>query len=217
MPDFATRRTIMVDTQVRPSDVTKFPIIDAMLGIPRERFVPDALREMAYLGDNIDLGDGRVMLSPRSLSKMLDALDIQGDELVLDVGTALGYSAALMSRLAEAVVALEDDASRVREAQAALAEISADNVAVVEGPLPDGAPQHGPYDVIAVEGGVEELPQALEDQLKEGGRVACIFMEGALGTCRIGYRMDGHISWRFAFNAAAPVIPGFEKRPSFVF
>lgn len=217
MPDFATRRTIMVDTQVRPSDVTKFPIIDAMLSIPRERFVPDALREMAYLGDNIDLGDGRVMLSPRSLSKMLDALDIQGDELVLDVGTALGYSAALMSRLAEAVVALEDDAARAREAQAALAEISADNVAVVEGPLPDGAPQHGPYDVIAIEGGVEELPRALEDQLKEGGRVACIFMEGALGTCRVGYKMDGHISWRFAFNAAAPVIPGFERRPSFVF
>lgn len=217
MPDFAARRTLMVDTQVRPSDVTKYPIIEAMLTIPRERFVPAARREAAYVGENIDLGPGRVLLEPRTLAKMLDALDVVGDELVLDVGAGLGYSSAVISRLAEAVVALEADSDMAEEAEAALAEIGADNVAVVRGPLAEGSARHGPFDVITVQGGVAEVPEALIAQLKDGGRIACLFMEGALGTCRIGHKIDGQVSWRFAFNAAAPVLPGFARSPSFVF
>ena len=110
MTDYAARRAVMVDTQIRPSDVTKFPIIDAMMSVPREAFVPVELREAAYMGENIDLGGGRVILDPRILGKMLDALDIQADELVLDVGCALGYSSAVMARVAEAVVAVEENA-----------------------------------------------------------------------------------------------------------
>ena len=215
MTDFAQRRRMMVDTQVRPSDVTKFPIIDAMLAVPREAFVPSSRREAAYTGENLLLGDNRVVLEPRTLAKILDALNVGPSDMVLDVGSALGYSAALLSRLAEAVVALEESPAFAREAESALAEIGADNVAVVEGPLAEGASKHGPYDVILVQGGVESLPEALTGQLKEGGRIAVLFMDGALGTCRIGYRVDGAISWRFAFNAAAPVLPGFEKSDSF--
>ena len=113
MTDFAARRTMMVDTQVRPSDVTRFPIIDAMLRVPREAFVPTRLREVAYLGENLDLGGGRVVLAPRTLAKILDALDIEGDDLVLDIGAGHGYSAAVIARLAEAVVGLEDDPALV--------------------------------------------------------------------------------------------------------
>ena len=111
MTDFATRRRMMVDTQVRPSDVTKFPIIDAMLRIPREIFVPDGKQEAAYAGRNVRLGDGRVVLEPRTLSKMLDAINIDDDDLVLDIGTGMGYSSAVIARIAEAVVAVEDDES----------------------------------------------------------------------------------------------------------
>ncbi|MEY8831347.1 protein-L-isoaspartate O-methyltransferase [Sedimentitalea sp. XS_ASV28] len=215
MTDFALRRRMMVDTQVRPSDVTKFPIIEAMLTVEREAFLPDALRETAYSGENIVLNDRRVLLEPRTLAKMLDDLNISRDELVLDVGCAHGYSSAVVARMAEAVVAVEEDAEMVSEAQAALVQTGADNVIVHEGPLAEGAAEHGPYDVILIQGGVAQLPDAIADQLKDGGRIACLFMEGALGIVKIGYKTAGSLSWRFAFNASAPVLPGFEKEVAF--
>lgn len=215
MPDFAARRIMMVDTQVRPSDVTKFPIIDAMLTVPREAFVPVSLREAAYLGENLEIGEGRVMLDPRTLAKMLDALDVGNDDLVLDIGSGFGYSAAVIARMAEAVVAVEHDAAMIDEAQRTLAEQGADNVVMHAGALEDGAPDHGPYDVITLQGAVEHLPEALGDQLKDGGRIACLFMDGPLGVLRVGHKIDGRLNWRDAFNAAAPVLPGFERHAAF--
>lgn len=215
MSNFAERRTMMVDTQVRPSDVTKFPIIEAMLHVPREAYVPMAQREAAYMGENLDLGDGRVVLEPRTFAKMLDALEIGPDEHVLDIGPGHGYSSAVMARMAEAVVAVEEDADMAREAETTLAERGVDNVAVVEGVLAEGAAKHGPYNVILVQGGVAHMPETITDQLMEGGRIACIFMEGALGVCRIGYKIDGRITWRYSFNASAPVLAGFEEVRAF--
>ena len=215
MTDFAQRRTTMVDTQVRPSDVTKFPIIDAMLTVPRELFVPADKRELAYVGEHVSVGDGRVMLDPRTLAKMLEAANIQNDELVLDVGSGLGYSAALAAHIADAVIALEDSADRVAEAEAALAEAGVDNVAVVEGPLAEGAGRSAPYDVILIQGAVEAIPETLTSQLKDNGRIVAIFMEGTLGAVRVGHFIDGEISWRFAFNATAPMLPGFEREKTF--
>lgn len=215
MQDFATRRTMMVDTQVRPNDVTKFPIIAAMLHVPREEFVPASRREAAYIGENVEIAAGRVLLEPRNFAKMLDGLDIQPDDLVLDLGCGLGYSAAVIAEMAEAVVALDDE-DMATQAEAALAQAGADNVAVVAGELAAGAPQHGPYDAILIEGGIEAVPQAIADQLKEGGRIAAIFMEGVLGVARIGYKIDGVISWRDMFNGTAPVMPGFAAQRDFV-
>lgn len=216
MADFAQRRTMMVDTQVRTNDVTKFPIIQAMLSIPREIFVPSAQREAAYVGENLEIARGRVVLEPRTLAKLLDALDIQPDELVLDLGCALGYSAAIVARLAEAVVAVEEDEHLAGEAQAILSETGIDNAAVITAPLSEGAPKHGPYDVITIEGGVEEVPAAILEQLKEGGRIGALFMSGRLGVVRIGYKIDGVVTWRDIFNATAPVLSGFEARRGFV-
>ncbi|MGB3314716.1 MAG: protein-L-isoaspartate O-methyltransferase [Albidovulum sp.] len=209
MADFAARRTMMVDTQVRPNDVTKFPIIDAMLSVPREEFVPAPQREAAYVGGNTEIGGGRVMLEARTLAKMLDALDLQAGELVLDIGCGYGYSAAVIARMVEAVVAVEEDATLVQQAESRLADAGADNVAVIEGTLAEGAAKHGPYDAITIEGAAETVPQPILDQLKEGGRIACLFMENGLGLCRIGHKSDGRVTWRFAFNASAPVLPGF--------
>jgi len=202
------RRTMMVDTQVRPSDVTKFPIIDAMLTIPRERFVPQNRREAAYAGAHLDLGGGRVILDPRIFAKLLDALDVQPDELVLDVGCGLGYSTAVLARLADFVFGLEEDPAMADEAQTILSELGIDNAAVVTGPLAQGAARSAPFDVIILQGAVEQVPDALVNQLREGGRIACIFAEGRLGVARIGLRLNGRIGWRFAFDAAAPVLPG---------
>lgn len=216
MADYQSRRTMMVDTQVRPSDVTKFPIINAMLSVPREAFVPDSKREAAYVGENVDLGNGRVILEPRTLAKMLDALDIQPNEMVLDIGCGLGYSSAVIARLAEAVVAVEEVPELAADAQSLLAEHSADNVAVIEGSLFDGSAKHGPFDVIILQGAVEDVPPALLDQLNEGGRIAALFMDGDLGSVRIGYKIDNDMTWRFAFNASAPILPGFERQHAFV-
>jgi protein-L-isoaspartate(D-aspartate) O-methyltransferase len=215
MADYAARRTMMVDTQVRPNDVTKFPIIDAMLTVPREEFVPAQQREAAYVGGNTEIARGRVMLEPRTLAKMLDALDLQAEELVLDIGCGYGYSSAVIARMAEAVVAVEEDASLAEQAERRLADAGVDNVAVIEGALAAGAAKHGPYDAITIQGAAETVPAAILDQLKDGGRIACLFMENSLGVARIGHKVDGRVTWRFAFNASAPVLPGFAAERAF--
>ncbi len=215
MSDNTTRRTMMVDTQVRPSDVTKFPIIDAMLAVPREAYVPRQLRDTAYIGENLPLAMGRVILEPRTLAKMLDALDIGNDELVLDIGCGLGYSTAVIARMAQAVIGLESDASMAEDAQTTLSDHDVDNAMVQVGALEDGAAEHGPYDVIILQGAVEVLPETLSDQLKENGRICALFAQGALGVVRVGYKVDGQISWRDAFNAGAPVLDGFQRTAAF--
>lgn len=215
MSDYSARRVMMVDTQVRPSDVTKYPIIEAMLAVPREEFVPAGQREAAYAGENVALASGRVVLEPRTLAKLLDALDIQPTELVLDVGAGLGYSAAVIARVAEAVVAVEEDEALAAEATKTLAAQGADNAVVLTGALTAGSAKHGPFDVITIEGGVEVLPEALLAQLKDGGRIGAIFMQGAVGVAKVGYKEGGRMTWRFAFNAAAPVLPGFAAKQGF--
>ena len=156
MPDFAARRTMMVDTQVRPNDVTKFPIIEAMLAVPREAYVPDARREAAYVGENLDLGQGRWLLEPRNFAKMLDALDIQPGDRVLDIAAGMGYSSAVLARMAQAVVALEEGALAA-SAEAHLSVQDIEGVTVVEGRLEAGVAEAGPGVDAAyvVDGGAE--------------------------------------------------------------
>lgn len=215
MTDFTARRTMMVDTQVRPSDVTKFPIIDAMLSVQREAFVPASLREAAYVGENIQLNDDRVILEPRTFAKILDGLMIEPTHVALDLGCGMGYSTAVLAAMCDFVVAVEDDAALATSAQEILTEQGIDNAAVMTGPLAEGSAKSGPYDIIIAQGAVNDVPAGLLDQLREGGRIACIFAEGALGVVRIGHKIDGRVNWRFAFNAGAPVLNGFEKQAAF--
>ena len=205
----------MVDTQVRPSDVTKLPIIDAMLSIPREAFVPSTMREAAYIGESLAIGGGRVLLEPRTLAKMLDVLDIKPTEVILDIAPGLGYSTAVLAHMAEFVIGVEDDESRAEEAQSILSEQGIDNAVIISGALAEGDAKSGPYDVIILQGAVEVLPDSLLAQLKDGGRIVSIFAEGDLGVVRIGYKMDQRINWRMAFNAGAPVLTGFAKKAEF--
>lgn len=205
----------MVDTQVRPNDVTSYPVIDAMLNVPREQFVPDSRRDVAYTGENIDLAPGRVLLEARTQGKMMEVLDLQSGDLVLNIGAGYGYSAAVMARIAEAVVAVEEDETMAAEAQSRLAAQDVYSVVVVTGPLAEGCKSQAPYDAMLIEGAIEVLPDALADQLRDGGRVVALFLEGNLGVVRIGRKIDGRINWRFCFNAGAPVLPGFAKQRGF--
>ncbi len=212
MSDFAARRTMMVDTQVRPSDVTKYPIIAAMLLIERENYVPEAKKEAAYVGDNLEVGHGRTMLAPRSFAKLLDGLSIQPGETVLDIGCGLGYSSAVLAQLAAKVVAVEGVAEL---AEAARHNLAGTNVSVHQGTLAMGHAASGPYDVILVEGGAEHVAPELISQLAEGGRIGVVMMQGALGIVKIGLKSQGKVSWRFAFNATAPILPGFAAERAF--
>ena len=216
MTDFAQRRTMMVDTQVRPNDVTSYPVIEAMLNVPREQFVPDSRRDVAYAGENIDLAPDRVLLEPRTLGKMIDILDLQNSDLVLDIGSGFGYSAAIIARIAEAVVAVEDDPEMATQAEARLAAQDVFNVAVVQDALNEGCASQGPYDAILIEGAIEDMPAAITDQLNEGGRIVALFREGHLGVVKFGRKLDGRINWRSAFHADAPVLSGFVQQRGFI-
>ncbi len=208
MSDFTARRVMMVDTQVRPSDVTKFPIIEAMLSVPREAYVPSAKQEAAYVGENLDLG-GRVMPEARTLAKMLDALDVLPSDTVLDIACGLGYSTAVVARMAKSVTGFEPIAELATAAQATILAQNVKNAAVsATAPL-------GKFDVILIEGGVQTVPEELLAQLNEGGRIGAIFMQGALGVVKIGHKSEGRVNWRFAFNATAPVLEGFAKAEAF--
>lgn len=217
MADFATRRTIMVDTQVRPSDVTKYPIIDAMLSVPREAYVPDACRAVAYAESELDLGGGRMILAPRAFAKLLEMLDLDADDVVLDLGCGLGYSSAVLARMARAVVAVEPDETLAAEAQATLSAQGHDNVAVVTGALNEGAASSAPYDAIVVQGAITTWPEALSAQLNEGGQIAAIWAEGHLRTARLGRKINGVIQWRDAFSADASILPDFVGETAFAF
>ncbi len=217
MTDFSAARTAMVDCQVRPSDVTKFPIIEALLAVPREAYVPAAKKSVAYAGEHISLSGDRVLLDARTFAKMLDSVNIRPTDLVLDLGCGMGYSSAVIARLAEAVVAVEENPELAKIAAETLSELSVDTVLVDNAKLAEGNAKHGPYDVVITEGAIEELPAALADQIKDGGRIVTIMLHEGLSQCRIGYKTGGSISWRYAFDASAPMLAGFERREEFAF
>lgn len=217
MPDFTKQRITMVDTQVRPSDVTKFDIIDAMLAVPREDYVPGAMRELAYIGGPIPIAPGRALLDARTIGKMLDAADLEPGDAVLEIGCGLGYTTALLAHIVEAVVAVEEDEALAAEAETTLGDHDVVNAAVVTGPLVEGHAKAGPYDAILIFGGVEQMPDGLLAQLKDGGRAVAIFMDGANGEVRTGLKADGRVNWRMAFNASADVLPGFAREAAFTF
>ena len=217
MNDFKAAREAMVDCQVRPSDVTRYAIIDAMLAIPREKFVPKARREVAYADCEIALGGGRTMLAPRTFAKMLEAASIRKDDLVLELAPGSGYSTAILARMAQAVVAIEPVDTLRESAVATLEALEVDNAVVSDGDLTVGDPEHGPYDVIFINGAVEDLPTTLFDQLKSGGRLVVIGRNAGVSQCRVIVRSGEAVSDRYAFDASAPVLANFEKKPEFQF
>ncbi|MEZ5850599.1 MAG: protein-L-isoaspartate O-methyltransferase [Hyphomicrobiaceae bacterium] len=219
MTDYATQRKSMVDSQVRPSDVTDRAIPRAMLEVPRHEFVAEALRGIAYMDDDLRVSDGngagRFLLAPRVLSKMMQHLEIAPGNRVLDVACATGYSTAVLAHLGARVVALECDAGLAEQCRAALAGTK--DVQVVTGPLRDGAAMQGPYDAILINGAVADIPAGLRDQLKDGGRLVAVEVRGGVGKAVLWKRTGTRFDSRELFDASAPMLPGFEPKREFVF
>jgi protein-L-isoaspartate(D-aspartate) O-methyltransferase len=218
MMDYAAARLNMVESQVRPNRVTDPRIVMAMLELPREKFLPNALRGIAYVDEDVPIGNGRYLTEPMVLARLLQTAAIEAEDTVLEIGTATGYGAAVLSRLAGKVVALESDPSLVKTATATLSELGVKNVVVVEGPLAQGYPKHAPYNAIIFSGGVEYVPQAVVDQLAEGGRLlAVVAPPGEAGRATLTSRIGGAVSTRVIFDAASPVLPGLTRDKGFVF
>ncbi len=221
--DFATARRMMVDGQVRTADVTNLDILAAMQELPRERFVSAANAELAYLDIDLPVGEPPVgcrrrLLKPMVLGKLVQAAQIGPSDRVLDVGCATGYSAAVLSRLAGSVIALEEDADLARRATHTLHELGIGNVTVVTGSLKMGWPAVAPYDVILLEGASEVVPRSLFGQLGENGRLLGVIGTDGPASRAMLYRSDrGDVSGRPIFDAAAPLLPGFAAPPAFVF
>ncbi len=222
MIDAAVQRKNMVESQVRPSDVTDRRIIRAMLETPRDRFVPSTLASLAYMDEIIALETHgrqptRALMAPRAFAKLAQAAEINPGDVVLDVGCATGYSSAILARLAETVVALESDPELGEKAQSILSDLSIDNVVVVTGELDFGYPKEGPYDAIVVEGLVERMPDDLLDQLKDGGRLVAVYRDQGLSHASVWRRIGQNFDRRDLFTCGAPPLAGFERPETFVF
>jgi protein-L-isoaspartate(D-aspartate) O-methyltransferase len=221
MSDFSTARQKMVDGQVRPSDVTDTRIIDAMLAVPREAFVPESQRALAYLDLDLDVGEAggakRFLIKPVVIAKMLQAAEIMETDNVLVVGCASGYAAALAASLASRVTATESDGALAAKAADVLAKLGFGNVTVRTQAAADGDEANAPYDVIVLAGATEIVPDRLYRQLRDGGRLVGVFAMSRPARAMIVTHSHADFGDRALFDAAVPVLPGLERPPAFVF
>ncbi len=221
MSGFVTARQRMVDGQVRPSDVTDLRIIDAMLAVPREAFVPENQRPLAYLDLDLDVSEAasakRFLIKPVVTARMLQAAEIKDTDKVLVAGGATGYMAAVVARLAGQVIATESDPAQAAKAREVLAQLGLANVTFQAAAAADGDPANAPYDVIVLDGATEITPDRLYGQLRDGGRLVGVFAMTRPSRALIVTRCHGDFGHRALFDASVPVLPGLERLPAFVF
>ncbi|WP_455466975.1 protein-L-isoaspartate O-methyltransferase family protein [Bartonella sp. B39] len=221
--DFAELRRKMVDNQIRTVDVTDLSVLEAFLMVPREDFVPEDMKALSYLDTDLVTYPQQngvpacYSMAPASLAKLLQLAAVKSSDIVLDIGANSGYCAALLSKLAGSVVALESNKTLSERASEILERNQYDNVVVIHGPLEQGYTVGGPYDLIFIEGSVDFIPEGIFDQMKDGGRLVVVEGHGNSGVARIYVKEDGVIAARRAFNLAVKRLPGFLKTPDFIF
>lgn len=205
------------------SGVTDDRILGVLGRVPRERFVPESKRSIAYLGDDLCVKEAtadtpaRFLIDPRVLAKLMELASLSSSDLVLDVGPATGYSTALLAELADTVVAIEADSELAEKAGATLLDLGVDNAAVIEGAHADGSAKQGPFDVIFLNGAVPFVPEGLLDQLKDGGRLVGVVMDGNVGKARVYVKSGANATHRNGFEAGVHALPGFDVAETFTF
>jgi protein-L-isoaspartate(D-aspartate) O-methyltransferase len=228
MIEFATARRNMVDNQIRPNRVTSPALLQAMLEVPRELFVSEQERGIAYVDEDIRLANSpgnptRWLMEPMVFARLIQAAEIDTSAVVLEVGCGTGYGSAIRSRLAATVVAVESDRALAEAAAANLERLRVDNVALITGELKNGCPAQGPYGVIVFEGAIDRISDEIAGQLAEGGRLVAVLRESGgpngarMGQAILALRRGGQLSHRVLFDAATPYLPGFAPEPTFVF
>ena len=217
MKVFETARAHMIESQIRPNKVSDERVLAAIAKTPRETFVPERLQSVAYVDDDLPLGGGRYLMEPMVAARLLQTASVKRADIALVVGAGAGFEAAVLAQLARAVVALEEDPELARRAHEALVDLGIAAVSVIEGPLTAGYRSRAPYDVILFGGAVAEVPNEIVAQLAEGGRlVAVVKSAGGIGRATLTTRTGGVIARRVMFDAATPLLPGFQPKPAFV-
>lgn len=218
MTEFAAARLNMVESQIRTNKVTDQRVITAFETVPRELFVGEARRGIAYVDEDLEVAPGRYLMEPMVLARLLQAANFRPGDIALDIGCATGYSTAILAQLAETVVGVESDRELREEANRTLNALDVDNAVVVEGALDTGYQKQAPYDVIVFQGGVSAVPDVIKRQLSEGGRlVAVVCDEGGIGRATLVQRQIESFSTRILFDASTPLLPGFAREAGFVF
>jgi protein-L-isoaspartate(D-aspartate) O-methyltransferase len=220
MTDFTLARRNMIDGQLRPNRVTNNQLLAAIADLPRERFLPSGLRSVAYADEDVPLGNGRHLMEPMVLARLIQTLQPQPEDKALVVASGAGYGAALLARLVKSVVALESDAKLAGSAEQTMRELGIAGLRLVSGPLELGCAAEAPYDVILIEGAVQHVPSAIVDQLAEGGRLGTVIAAasaGVLGVAQLVVKEGGVASGRPIFDAGTPALPGFATPPRFTF
>ena len=215
--DYSVARRNMIECQIRTNKVVDKALLSSMGQAPRERFLPDALRSVAYIDEDLQLNAERCLLEPAVLARLLQELALTPGDAVLDIASGTGYAAAVMARLAGAVFALESDAELQGKAAGLFGELALDNIVPVEGDLGAGCAEHAPYNAILIEGAVDTVPAGILDQLAEGGRLAAIVMENGVGRATLFRKDGGHLSRRVIFDAYVPVLKEFRDAVEFKF
>jgi protein-L-isoaspartate(D-aspartate) O-methyltransferase len=215
---FDAARTRMIESQLRPNKVTDDRVLGAFATIRRELFVPEHLRSVAYIDEDLPLGRGRYLMAPMVAARLLQTAAVKRADTALIVGAGTGYEAAVTALLARTVVAVEEDAELATQAHAAFVEHAIASISIIEGPPAQGCRQRSPFDVILFAGAVSELPSEITSQLAEDGRlVAVVRPENGVGRAMLVTRTGGLLARRVIFDAAIPLLPGFEPKPAFVF
>jgi protein-L-isoaspartate(D-aspartate) O-methyltransferase len=217
MTDTSLQRQNMVESQVRPSDVTHRGILRAMREVPREIFASGPLKAMAYMDEPLQVATGRFLLAPRTFAKLVQLAEVGEAANILDIGAATGYSCAVLGKIAKVVIALECDSALAAHAVKNLKLLGISNVKVVIGPLAEGAAGDGPFDAIILNGMVPNVPAVLLDQLKDDGTLVGVLAQGPIGKATAWRRFGRGFDARSAFEAGAPELPGFEHKTEFVF
>lgn len=213
----SSMRRHMIDGQLLPNDVTDENVIAAIEQVNRETFVPEERKGVAYLDKSIKIASNRYMMEPLTFAKLISSADIKSEELVLDIAPGTGYSSAVLSKMVDAVVAIEENQDLAQIATDNLAAEDCDNVAVVSSSHIDGLAKQGPYDLIFIGGMIDEVPSALLKQLTENGRILCVLNQEGFGRAAIVTNQDDVVGVRILFDTAAPQLPGFEKVKTFEF
>lgn len=219
MTDFALARRNMVEGQLRPNRVTNPQLLAVLADLPRERFLPDAVRSVAYADEDVPLGNGRHLMEPMVLARLIQALQPRSEERALVVASGCGYGAALLARLVMSVTSVESDPTLAHAADQTARTLGLGNVTQATGKLEEGAAAGAPYDVILIEGAVRLIPQAILDQLAEAGRLVTVLAgaAGALGVAQLVVKQGGVTSGRPLFDAGTPLLPGFAPPARFTF
>ncbi len=215
---FEEARRNMLECQLRPNKVTDEAVLSAMGALPRELFLPEALRPIAYVDDDIEIAPGRYIMEPFILARLIQSATPQPEDVALVVGAGSGYSAAVLARICDTVFALESNMELAASTTTLLSDLVLDNIIVVEGALADGVPQQGPFNIILINGAISSVPDCLKNQLAEGGRMVAVLEDGnGMGRATLARRDTTGVSQRVLFDAAISVLPGFEKEAGFVF